>query len=185
MPTLAAEANVYPENLFKDDFDAKQERCWWAIYTKARQEKALARQLLAYEIPFYLPLVPNENLIRGQKVFSYLPLFAGYVFLFGSDDERVKSLTTNRISRILPVQDQDRLHRDLSNVDRLIACDAPLTVERRLASGRRVRIKSGLMKGVEGTVVSRRGRTRLLVSVNFLQQGASVEIDDFQLEPIN
>jgi len=34
-------------------------------------------------------------------------------------------------------------------------------------------------------VLVRRGETRLLVSINFLQQGASVEIDDFQLEPID
>ena len=33
-------------------------------------------------------------------------------------------------------------------------------------------------------VLSRRGRTRLVIGVNFLQQGASVEIEDFLLEPI-
>jgi transcriptional antiterminator RfaH len=59
-----------------------------------------------------------------------------------------------------------------------------LTVERRLVSGQPVRIKVGPMKGIEGVVVSRRGQTRLLVSVAFMQQGASIEIDDFQVEPI-
>jgi hypothetical protein len=33
-------------------------------------------------------------------------------------------------------------------------------------------------------VLSRRGQTRLVIAVNFLQQGASVEIDDFLLDPI-
>jgi hypothetical protein len=41
------------------------------------------------------------------------------------------------------------------------------------------------LAGVEGTVLSRRGGTRLLVAVNFLQQGASVEIEDFLLEPLD
>jgi hypothetical protein len=38
---------------------------------------------------------------------------------------------------------------------------------------------------LEGTVLVRRGKTRLIVSITFLQQGASVEVDDFNLEPID
>jgi hypothetical protein len=33
--------------------------------------------------------------------------------------------------------------------------------------------------------MKRRGEMRLLVSITFLQQGASVEIDDFLLEPLD
>ena len=40
------------------------------------------------------------------------------------------------------------------------------------------------MAGLEGTVIHRRGKTRLLVAVKMLQQGVSLEIDDFQLEPL-
>ena len=106
MPILAAEPSVYPDELFNGFSKAQTDRRWWAIYTKARQEKALARQLFRYEVPFFLPLVPKDNLIRGCKVRSHIPLFRGYVFLFGSEEERICSLTTNRISRILPVEDQ-------------------------------------------------------------------------------
>ena len=40
------------------------------------------------------------------------------------------------------------------------------------------------MAGMEGTVIKRRGVDRLLVVVKFLQQGASVQLEDFQVEPI-
>ena len=53
-----------------------------------------------------------------------------------------------------------------------------------IAAGERVRIKSGVLKGVEGIILKRQGKTRVLVSVHFLQQGASVEIEDFQIEPV-
>jgi transcriptional antiterminator RfaH len=43
-------------------------------------------------------------------------------------------------------------------------------------------VRQGPFAGLEGTVTKRRGETRLLVSINFLQQGASVEIDDFMLD---
>jgi len=185
MPIHPAETSIFPEDLL-DAFAAETgQRRWQVIYTKARQEKALARELLKYEVPFYLPLVPKDHLIRGKRVRSHLPLFAGYVFLFGSEEERLRTLKTNRTSRILPVDDQAQLAHDLAQIRQLIATDAPLTVERRLTSGRRVRVKSGAMVGLEGTVLSRRGGTRLLVAVDFLQQGASVAIDDFMLEPID
>jgi hypothetical protein len=38
--------------------------------------------------------------------------------------------------------------------------------------------------GLEGVIISRRGEDRLLVGVHFLQQGVSILIQDFQVEPI-
>jgi transcriptional antiterminator RfaH len=73
---------------------------------------------------------------------------------------------------------------DLQNVRKLIACGAPLTVEARLQPGRRVRIKGGALMGLEGTIVCRRAETRLLIAVHYLQQGVSVQIDDYMVEPI-
>jgi len=182
MPILAPEKSLYPDDLL-DDFHT-EERRWWAVYTLARQEKSLARHLLAHKVPFYLPLVPKESLVRGKRVHSHVPLFGGYLFLYGSEEERVCSLTSNRISTILPVEDGVQLQRELADVRRLIEADAPLTVERRLVPGQPVRIKAGSMMGLEGTVIRYRGRTRLLVAVSFLQQGVSIEIDGFLLEPI-
>jgi transcription antitermination factor NusG len=97
----------------------------------------------------------------------------------------VRGLTTNRISRILPVDDADQLVHDLRQIRQLIAANVPLTVESRLRPGQRVRVRQGAFAGVEGIVMKRRGEMRLLVSITFLQQGASVEIDDFLLEPLD
>jgi transcriptional antiterminator RfaH len=177
--------SLYPENLLeRADFQALDRR-WWVLYTKSRQEKALAQQLLGHEIPFYLPLVRKAHVCRGRRFYARVPVFAGYVFMYGSEQERLCSLTTNRISRILPVHAPDRLCHDLRQLFRLIACDAPLTMESRLAPGRRVRVRHGALAGLEGTVLLRRGRTRLLVAVDFLQQGASVDIEDYCLEAID
>lgn len=191
MPILAEETSLFPDTLLENTDElfgnaalGHCERNWWVVYTKARQEKALARELLIYGIPFYLPLVPKDNVIRGRRVRSRLPLFTGYVFLYADESERGHSLTTNRISYTLRVKDHERLQRDLQQINRLIIADAPLTVERRLMPGQRVRIKNGPFLGIEGTLISRRGRTKLLLSISFLGQGASVEIDDFLLEPI-
>ena len=38
---------------------------------------------------------------------------------------------------------------------------------------------------MEGVVIKRRGQDQLLVAVKFLQQGASVAIEDFLVEPMD
>jgi transcriptional antiterminator RfaH len=175
---------MYPADLLSGFACQEEDRHWWVIHTKVRQEKAFARNLVQFEVPFYLPLVAKENLIRGRRVSSYIPLFSGYVFVYGSEHERISCLTTNRIANVLPVRDGDKLRQELEQVERLIESDAPLTVERWIQPGQRVRIKAGSMVGIEGTVVSRRRRSRLFVEVSLLQQGVSLELDDVLLEPI-
>jgi transcription antitermination factor NusG len=184
----AQELNLYPEDFFaapETELNGSGERLWWVVYTKSRQEKAFSRQLIAKQIPHYLPLVKKTYVSCGRRFSARVPLFPGYVFMFGSEQERVVSLTTNRVSRILGVPDPARLRADLEQVQRLIETGAPLTVEQRLAPGNHVRIRHGAMAGVEGTVLVRRGKTRLIVAVTLLQQGVSVELDDYTLEPID
>jgi len=185
MPILKAETSVYPENLLNGFSTTPSDRRWWAIYTKPRREKTLARQMLREEVPFYLPLIPRTNFIRGRPVQSHLPVYAGYVFLFGSDEERMCVQATEHIFRLLPVEDQRQLRHDLTQLSELIEANAPLTVEERLLPGQRVRVKAGVLKGLEGTILMRRGEHRLFVAMNLLQQGVSMAIDDFMVEPID
>jgi transcriptional antiterminator RfaH len=186
MTVLQHEPSQYPDSLLDDgpcdELSDGSDRCWWVLYTKAHQEKAIARDLLGREIAFYLPLVKKRLLIRRRTVHSYLPLFPGYVFLFGSPEDRHRCLATNRVSRVLRVDDPERLVFDLRQFHRLIATDAPLTVESRLDAGNRVRVRRGPFQGIEGTVQRRRSPTRLLVTIEFLHQGVSIEIEDFLLE---
>jgi hypothetical protein len=95
------------------------------------------------------------------------------------------ALQSNRLIQTLPVGRPSELWNDLRNIEQLICAGVPLTVESRLTPGRRVRIKAGVMRGLEGLVTERRTRSRLLVAVHFLQTGAPIEIDDYMLEPID
>lgn len=186
MPILAAEPILYPESLLDEAADNARDtdRLWWVVYTKSRQEKSLARQLLGMQVPFYLPLVPKVSMIRGRRMKSMIPVFGSYLFLFGNEEERVKALTTERIVQLLPVPRADEMRRDLRHVAQLIETKMPLTVEARLSPGQRIRVTSGSLMGLEGDIISRRGEDRLLVGVKFLQQGVSVLIQDFLVEPV-
>ncbi len=185
MASICDSAGLYPHDLLETRGDDAADRRWWVVYTKSRQEKVFCRQLHGLHVPHYLPLVKKTSVSRGRQVSTQVPLFSGYVFVHGSEQERVLSLTTNRISQILPVADGARLCHDLSQIFRLIATGAPVTVEDRLAPGRRVRIRHGAFAGLEGTILERRGSRRLFVAVDFLQQGASIDLEDFRLEPLD
>jgi transcriptional antiterminator RfaH len=184
MPILAAELSVFPHNLLDDFTHESSERRWWAVYTRSRMEKSLGRQLLAMKVPFYLPLIPKTTRIAGRAVKSLLPLFGGYLFMYGTDAERVETLATDRVAHMFSSPDVDEMTQDLRSVRALIESGVPLTPEGRLQPGQRVRVKSGLLMGMEGVVLSRRGEERLLVAVNFLQQGVSIQISDYQVESI-
>jgi transcription antitermination factor NusG len=137
-------------------------------------------------VPHYCPLVRRRTCSPGGRVrTSFVPLFSSYVFVLANEGQRTRALSTNCISRCLPVPNGKQLAHDLHQIRRLVLADAPLTPEARIAPGNRVRIRSGSLCGLEGTVIKRRGSERLLVVVAFLQKGASVQLDDFQVERID
>ena len=184
MPILAKEATIYPADLFENPATGHEEhRMWWALYTLSRREKELARRLAAMEIPFYCPITPQRYRSPAGRIrTSFLPLFTNYVFLYGDEQDRYKSLTTKCVSRDLEVTDGLELTRDLRQLHEIIEIGADLTRESKLEPGQRVRIKTGAFRNYEGYIVRREGQTRLLVAVNFLQQGASVLLDDCEVE---
>jgi transcription antitermination factor NusG len=52
-----------------------------------------------------------------------------------------------------------------------------------LQAGRRVRVRSGPMTGLEGTLVRRKDGLRLVVCVEILMRAVAVEIDEADVEP--
>lgn len=186
MPILAKENDLYPLDLFqKEDLGREEGMQWFALYTLSRREKELMRKLVPLNVAFYGPLIPKRNKSPGGRTrTSYLPLFTNYVFMYGNEESRHAALTTNCISKWIPVTNGLELTRDLKQFYELISMDVPLTPEGRLGEGQRVRIRNGKFKGFEGFVVRREGKTRLLVAVNFLQQGASMLLEECELEPL-
>lgn len=179
MPILPAETVQYPDELFAAAPPRADGDVWWVLHTRPRQEKSLARDLLAHQAPFYLPQVARRACVRGRVLTSHVPLFPGYVFLLGSDRQRITALTTKRVVHALRVADQDRLWQELGQIHQLIESGAPVTPEERLGPGQSVEICSGPLAGLRGVIVRAAAGRRFVVRVDFIQRGASVELDDY------
>lgn len=189
MPILPKQQDIYPNDLL-DVVERGAEReprvvggRWVAFYTLSRREKDLMRKLQAAGVPFYAPMVRRRLHSPGGRVrASYVPLFPGYVFSLVDDEQRRAALATNTVARWIPIVDERMLVNDLRAIKRLIDTEKPLTPEARIEPGQAVRVRTGALRGLEGTVVKRRGAERLVVAVRFLNQGASIELEDVDLE---
>jgi len=156
--------------------------CWWLAHTLPRQEKAVASALYARDVSYYLPLVTRKSLSRGRTRVAEIALFPGYIFVHGNEEARLNVLKTNRVLTVRAAPDGERLRADLRRFWELICAGAPLLPESRLVTGERVRVKAGPFRDQEGIVIRRNGKTRLMIAIDYLQQGASLEVDDCLLE---
>jgi transcription termination/antitermination protein NusG len=157
---------------------------WWVVHTKSRNEKALATDLDRRGIAYFLPLVQTRRRYGGRVVYLQLPLFPGYLFLCGGEDERYETLMTHRAAAVITVVDQARLGAELRHVYRVTAAPGAVDLYPGLRRGRRCRVVRGSLAGLEGVVLRRRGMCRIYVGVEVLGQSAELEIDPSLLEAI-
>ena len=185
MPILKQENDIYPDNLLQnEELLGNPDLKWWSLYTVSRREKDLMRKLAALKVAHYGPVIPKRyRAPNGRLRTSYIPLFHNYVFMLGGEQARYDAMTTNCISTYQEVTDGEQLVKELRQIHEVIKAGVALTPEAKLESGNWVRVRSGPFAGYEGTVIRRESKTRLLLSIQFLEQGVSMEMDEGLLEP--
>ena len=160
------------------------ERSWYAVFTVPQSEKSVVKHLSLRNVESFLPTYETVRVWRNrQRVKIILPLFPTYLFVHINNRERVKVLQTPGVFHIvgngrnhLPVEDAE--------VELLRSGFRGNRVEpyKELVVGERVRIKTGVMKGIEGTLVRKGDSLRFVLSLNLINQHAAVEVDADALE---
>jgi transcription antitermination factor NusG len=157
---------------------------WYAAYTCPRHEKSVAGQLTGRGVEFYLPLYETVSRWKDRRVRLSLPLFPGYVFVRIPLCERLRVLGVPSVVRLvgftgrpapLPEEEIESLRNGLST---LRAEPHPF-----LKAGRRVRIVQGPLQGLEGVLLRRKGRYRLVISLDLIQRSICVDVDADSLQP--
>jgi transcriptional antiterminator RfaH len=188
MPILPAEPDCHPANLWEDGESppVKPDGVWWCLHTKPRQEKATARDLREQGVVYYLPQVVKESRTpQGRRLHSIAPLFTGYVFLHGDVHDRLAALRGQRLVNVLEVVDQDGLVRDLRQINKMLSSGLPVSAEPVMPVGAKVRIATGPLTGMVGTVIRRGNRDQFVAVVQFLGRGANVDLQDWQVEKVS
>jgi len=172
---------IWPEQSSVTDFAGR----WWVAHTRSRNEKALAHDLIAKNIHYFLPMTWKVRRVKKRTIRSLLPLFSGYLFFCGSENQRIELLKTNRVASLIEVKDQDKLINELLQIEQALRAGAPLTPHSYIRAGRRCRVIAGPLMGLEGVVAQLKNAVRLVLQVDILGQAASVEIDVDMLEFID
>jgi len=158
---------------------------WWVAHTKARNEKALAWDLLRRDIGYFLPMRERVRFSGGRKRRVILPLFSSYLFFCGTENDRYAVMTTNRVCRTLEAVDQGRLIDELAAIEKALTGKAGLDPYPLPAIGQRCRIVAGPFEGIQGVVVQLSRHARLVLGVDLLRQAVEMEIEADLLEPID
>jgi len=155
---------------------------WWVAHTKSRNEKALAHDLTRKNISYFLPMTNKVHRRKGRTMRSLLPLFSGYLFFCGEENQRIELLRTNRVANLIEVKDQKKLLDELLQIEQALRAGAPLTPYKYIKAGQRCRVMAGPLAELYGVVVKSKNTTRLVLQIDMLGQAASVEIDIDMIE---
>jgi transcription antitermination factor NusG len=158
---------------------------WYAAYTSANHERRVAIQLRQRSVEHFLPLYDSVRRWKDRRVRLQLPLFPGYVFVRLALRDRLQVLQIPGLVHLIsfagypaPLQEEDinALKNCLNHRDLL----APHPY---LQAGRRARVNSGPLRGLEGIILRQKNRTRFILSFDLIMRSVAVEIDQSILSP--
>jgi transcription antitermination factor NusG len=157
---------------------------WYAAYSCANHEKSVARQLELRSIESFLPLYEKPSRWKDRTVKLQLPLFPGYVFVRLAIEEKLRVLQVPGVVRLVgfnghpaPLLEEEiqALREGLNGSLRAEPCPY-------LQIGRRVQVKSGALRGLEGILLKKKSGYRFVLSLELIQRSIAVEVDAADLE---
>jgi transcription antitermination factor NusG len=159
---------------------------WYAVRVRTNAEKSVSVALRAKGYEEYLPLYQHNSRWTDRFKILERPLFPGYVFCRLDPTFRRPLLTVPGVNGIVgfgrafaPIEDSE-----IEAVRRVVLAGLPAMRGPFLASGQRVRIRSGPLDGVEGVLTRIKNTLCVVVSITILQRSVAVEVDRDCLEPL-
>jgi transcription antitermination factor NusG len=180
------DSGVLPISQSSLQADLLSEPAWYAAFTMPQSERSVVRHLELHHLESFLPVFEELHVWKNrQKKTIVKPLFPSYVFVRVGRTERklvyripgVLRLVGNTHGPIPIPRSEMVVLKSAATIKRL----EPFTD---LVVGERVRIASGPMQGVEGTLVRKKNDLRFVLSVSLIHQHAALEVGMEDVEPV-
>ncbi len=159
---------------------------WYAVYTRANHEKKIREQLDQRNVESFLPIYESVRRWKDRRIRLQMPLFSGYVFVRIAAVNRLQVLQIPGVVRLvgfngqpapLPDEDIEGLRKGLASG----FCAEPHPF---LRIGRRVRMRSGPFEGLQGILLRRKGKLRLVLSLELISRSVVIDVDVADVEAI-
>ena len=163
---------------------AAPDRKWYAVFTVPQHEKSVVKHLNIREIESFLPAYEKIKIWKNrQRMKLILPLFPSYLFVHINFTERVKVLQSPGVLQIVGNGKEISALRD-SEIEFLRSdfCRQRIEPYRDFVIGEKVRIKSGVMQGLQGTLVRKSNSMRFVLTLELINQHAAIEVSAEDLE---
>lgn len=159
---------------------------WYAVWTRSRHERTVFEQLEERGIEAFLPTVARWSRWKDRRKKIDWPLFPGYCFVRIEPRARLKVLTCSGVVSIVsfdgepvPVPDAE-----IEAIRTLVHSALPYDPCPMLKTGTRVEVIHGPLKGVVGRLQRKGPHTRLVLSVDLIGRGVSVQVDAADVKPL-
>ena len=151
---------------------------WYAIYTKPRHEKKVFDLLIEKKQETFLPLVKQVRIWKDRKKKVEMPLFSSYLFARFDYKDRFTILTTYGVVKIINFKGVPAVVPDwqIDALKKMIENPEQVRLENYIRTGEEVEVILGPFKGMHGSVKTVKGDTRLIVTIDGIQQSVSVVI---------
>jgi transcription antitermination factor NusG len=159
---------------------------WYVIVVPPKHEKRVYGQLKKRGINSYLPLYTSIRQWSDRKKKVTLPLFSCYVFVRIDMKEQYKVLEVAGIARFVSFCGSPASIPDdyVISLMKILANEIPFELAQTIEINQKVRIITGAMSGITGTVIKCKNKTKLAVAVHPVGQSLIIEVDPRQLEVI-
>jgi transcription antitermination factor NusG len=162
---------------------------WYALYTRSRFEKKMLTELSDRSIEVFLPMREILSRWKDRKKRVWIPLFPGYIFVNQVDTpaNRYRVLNIPGAVRFVGFNSQTTPipEQQIEGVRRFLESNLALDPYPYITIGKRVEVTAGPLKGIQGTLVQKKGRFRFVLQVDLIRQAVSVEIDASDVRPVN
>lgn len=158
---------------------------WLVLFVRSNQEKRTAQRLAAFEVEHFLPCYRSLRQWKDRKVTLEMPLFPGYVFVRLPWPDRNRVLTLPNVLCMLGSKNSPSVvsQEEIDFIQRGIAAGAAMP-HPLLTVGQRVQIISGVLRGLQGTLLRTQNSTRVVVAIESIHRGFAVEVDIECLRPM-
>jgi transcription termination/antitermination protein NusG len=169
--------------ILEDNFTLR----WYAAYTRSNHEKSSAQQMAKRSIEHLVPTYESVRTWRDRRKRLDLPLFPGYVFVRVALENRLSVLNVPGVVRLVGFANRPVALADaeIEKLRTVVKHGLHAEPHAYLTIGRRVRITRGALQGMEGLLIRKKGRVRLLLSVDLIRQSAMIEVDSSDVEPVS
>lgn len=162
------------------------EKNWYVLQSKPKNELKVYKQLVNKDIEVYLPLIDTIRYWSDRKKKIQVPLFPGYLFVYGDSNERYKAIsdTPGAIRYIMYQKRHAIITEEEINFIRL-SLQEPERVkieDANLIEGDFVEIVHGIFKGLKGYIVQLRGNYKLMVSIVEMNTTFSVQLSNSEVK---